>query len=341
MTCVIRSEQLRRPAAAALRILVVAGAYWLGGRIGFTERVVVDGSVVTPLWPPTGIALTALLWMGLSVWPGILIGALATIATISTVSVDALAILAGNTMAPVAAYLMLRIAGFRPALNRLRDGVALVFLGALAGMLISATAGAGTLVMGGSLAPHDFWPIWAAWWAGDAMGVLVVAPVLLVLRGAGRPVANREFWWTEAVVLALAALGVAWFATRTESALLFLVFPVLIWAALRYQLAGAAPCTLLVSVFAVTAATSGQGPFEGRSMLEAMALLQALNGAAALTGLLLAALVTEQRAVRRRIEEACVALADVVDQLAPGETAHLWPLPDGPHPEGGEERRRR
>ncbi|MBM9623277.1 MASE1 domain-containing protein [Streptomyces zhihengii] len=336
----IRSEQLRRPAAAALRILAVAGAYWLGGRIGFTERVVVDGSVVTPLWPPTGIALAALLWMGLSVWPGIVIGALATIATISSVSVDALAILAGNTLAPVAAYLMLRIADFRPALDRLRDGVALVFLGALAGMLISATAGAGTLVMSGSLAPDDFWPIWAAWWAGDAMGVLVVTPMLLVLRSAGRPAANRDFWWTEAVVLALVTFAVAWFATRTESALLFLVFPVLIWAALRYQLAGSAPCTLVVSVLAVTAATSGQGPFEGRSMLETMALLQALNGAAALTGLLLGALVTEQRAVRRRIEEACVALADVVDQLAPGETAHLWPLPGGPYPERGEERRR-
>ncbi|QNP61813.1 MASE1 domain-containing protein [Streptomyces genisteinicus] len=330
----IASEQLRRPAAAALRILVVAGAYWLGGRIGFTERVVVDGAIVTPLWPPTGIALTALLWLGLSAWPGILIGAVATIATINTVSTDSLGILAGNTLAPVTAYLMLRAVNFRPALDRLRDGVLLVFLGALGGMLISATAGAGTLLANGALAGQDFWPIWAAWWAGDAMGVLVVTPLLLVLRSAGRPVAGRDFWWTEAVALAVVTVGVAWFATRTESALLFLVFPVLIWAALRYQLAGSAPCTLLVSVFAVTAATSGQGPFEGRSMLEAMALLQALNGAAALTGLLLGALVTEQLAVRRRIEEACVALADVVDQLAPGETAHLWPLPGGPRTQG-------
>ncbi|TXS52862.1 MASE1 domain-containing protein [Streptomyces sp. t39] len=336
----IGSEQLRRPAAAALRILVVAGAYWLGGRIGFTERVIVDGSVVTPLWPPTGIALTALLWRGISVWPGILIGALATIATIGTVSVEALAILAGNTLAPVSAYLMLRIAGFRPALDRLRDGVALVFLGALAGMTISATAGAGTLVVSGSLAAHDFWTIWAAWWAGDAMGVLVVTPMLLVLRSTVRPEVKREFFWTEAVVLAVVAFAVAWAATRTESSLLFLVFPVLIWAALRYQLAGSAPCTLLISVLAVTAATSGQGPFEDRSMLETMALLQALNGACALTGLLLGALVTEQLAVRRRIEEACVALAGVVDQLAPGETAHLWPLPGGPSSEGEEPLRR-
>lgn len=127
----------------------------------------------------------------------------------------------------------------------------------------------------------------------------------------------------------MTAAAVALVVTRIELSLLFLVFPVLIWAALRFQLPGAAPCALLISVLAISAATSGVGPFAGRSLLELMVVLQGLNGCAALTGLLLAAIVTEQIGIRRRVEQACAALAEVVDQLAPGETAHLWPVVEG------------
>ncbi|MFF8842182.1 MASE1 domain-containing protein [Streptomyces sp. NPDC015127] len=324
-----RSEHLRRPAAALLRMLAVAAAYWAGGQIGLLQQVVVEGAVVTPLWPPTGIALSCLLWMGARVWPGIAVGVLAVIATIDTVDFSTTGLLVGNTAAPVAAYLMLRRIDFRPELDRLRDGLALVFLGALGGMLISATFGGLTLVWSGSLPLGEFWSVWSAWWAGDAMGVLVITPLLLVLRRARLPRDTRPYWWTEAVALSLASAGVALVVTRIELSLLFLVFPVLIWAALRFQLPGSAPCALLISVLAISAATAGAGPFAGRTLLELMVILQALNGCAALTALLLAAIVTEQIGIRRRIEQACSALAEVVDQLAPGETAHLWPVVDG------------
>lgn len=329
MSCVVRSVKIRGPAAAVLRVLAVAAAYWAGGRIGLLQQVVVEGAVVTPLWPPTGIALACLLWMGARVWPGIALGALLTIATIDTVGPATLGILAGNTLAPLAAYLMLRRVGFHPGLDRLRDGLALVFLGALGGMLVSATFGACTLVLSGSLPLGEFWPVWSAWWAGDAMGVLVITPLLLVLRRAHLPRDIRAWWWTEAAALALVSVAVTLLATRVSVSLLFLVFPMLIWAALRFQLAGSVPCAVLISVLAISAATEGTGPFTDRSMLEIMVVLQALNGCAALTGLLLASIVTEQIAVRRRIEDACAALAEVVEQLAPGDAAHLWtPLDD-------------
>ncbi|UYQ60371.1 MASE1 domain-containing protein [Streptomyces peucetius] len=325
----VRSEKVRPRAAALLRILAVAGAYWAGGRIGLLQQVVIEGAVVTPLWPPTGIALSCLLWAGAGVWPGIALGALLSIATIDTVDPAAVGILAGNTLAPLCAYLMLRRIGFHTRLDRLRDGLALVFLGALGGMLVSATLGAGTLVLSGSLPLGEFWPVWSAWWAGDAMGVLVITPLLLVLRRARLPRDTRAWWWTEAAALSVTAVAVTLVATRADLSLLFLVFPVLIWAALRFQLPGSAPCALLISVLAISAATDDSGVFDDHGMLKAMVVLQALNGSAALTGLLLAAIVAEQNAVRRKIELACSALAEVVDQIAPGETAHLWPPPDG------------
>ncbi|MFF9481756.1 MASE1 domain-containing protein [Streptomyces sp. NPDC014733] len=312
-------------AADALKVLALAVAYFVGARIGLLEQVVIDGTVVTPMWPPTGIALSCLLVFGLRTWPGILLGTFFVIAGIGPVDAGILGNLAGNTLAPVCAALLLRRAGFRTELDRLRDGVALVVLGALAGMLVSATFGAGNQVLIGHLPAAQFWPAWAAWWAGDAMGVLIVTPLLLVAWHAGLPRAIRPARAVEAAALLLAAVGVGLLCTRSSLSLLFLVFPLIVWAAVRFQLAGAAPVALIVSVLAIAAANDRAGPFAGHSFLLVMVNLQALNGAAALTALLLAALVAEQNAVREKVEDACRELAEVVDRLAPGEAAHRWP----------------
>lgn len=313
---VVRTLEWRRSCAALLPVLGVAAVYYATGRLGLLRQVVVAGAVVTPLWPPTGIAVAALLWFGLRVWPGIALGTYLAIEGISAFRPADLGIVAGNVLAPVCALLLLRAAGFRPELDRLRDGLALVFLGGLVPMLISATAGAWTLVLTGNLPMESFWPTWSAWWAGDAMGVLLVTPLLLALRGAGLP--RDPYRMAEAAAMMAATAAATVLATHSTLSLLFLVFPLIIWAAVRFQLAGAAPCALLVSVLSIWAATDHVGPFTGRSLLELMVNLQALNGAAALTGLLLAALVTEQNNVRLKIEEACEELAEVVAQLSPG-----------------------
>ncbi|MGW1887475.1 MASE1 domain-containing protein [Streptomyces sp. NPDC001970] len=324
----VRTRELRHTGAVVLLMLSVAAAYYVAGRLGLTLQVVVEGAVVTPLWPPTGIALAALIWFGLRIWPGIALGTFLLILALGPIRSFAIGVLAGNCLAPVCAYLMLRRAGFREELDRLKDGLALVFLGAFAGMLISATIGTGALVLAGMLAPGSFWPIWSAWWAGDAMGVLVVTPLLLVARKVRWPLALRPARCAEAVLLLLSVAAVTFVTTTSSLAVLFLVFPLLIWAALRFQLPGAAPCVLVVSVLAISAATDRAGPFAGHSLLEVMGTLQALNASAALTGLLLSAIVTEQYTVRRKIELACAELAEVVDRLSPGTAVRRWPPDD-------------
>ncbi|WP_327173585.1 MASE1 domain-containing protein [Streptomyces sp. NBC_01336] len=320
----IHSEKNRRRAMTLLRILAVAGAYYVAADLGLLRQVTVHGAVVTPLWPPTGIALGALLSMGLRVWPGISLGSLLVIATLNgSVSASTALVVAGNTLAPVCAFLLLRSAGFRPELARLRDGVVLVFLGAMTGMAISASTGTAVLLADGKLPASGFWPVWAAWWAGDVMGVLVITPLLLVLRRLRMPRLTDR--WVEGTALLVVAVPGTLLATRSSLSMLYLVFPILIWAALRFQLAGSAPCALLISVLAVVAGTDRVGPFEDHTMLEIMVNLTVLNGAVALTALLLAALVAEQQTVRHRIERACEELADLVDQLAPGRSAAAWP----------------
>lgn len=308
-----------RGAAGWLRllalVLVIAVCYYAGGRLGLVWQVSVESAVVTPFWPPTGIAVSALLLFGFRVLPGVTLGSLLVVAEMGSLNPTTVGFIVGNTLAPSVAYLLLRRTGFRIELDRLRDGASLVFLGALAGMLISATSGTGMLLANDNLRSEEFWPVWSAWWAGDAVGVLVVTPLLLTVRGMRLP---RGWPQTlEVVALLVGTVLVAVIATRSPLNLLFLVFPLLTWAALRFQLAGAAWCTCIVSVAATAAATDQVGPFARDSLIEGMISLQALNGAAALTALLLAAVTAEKRNTQIKIEQACVELAEMVDQLTP------------------------
>ncbi|NUL06185.1 MASE1 domain-containing protein [Streptomyces lunaelactis] len=316
----MRTAEISRYGSAALWILAVAAVYYGAARLGLLQQLV--RGQVTPLWPPTGVALAGLFVFGLRIWPGIALGALLVNASLGPSVLAVLAIAAGNTLAPVCAYLLLRRAQFREELDRLRDVLALVFLGALAGMLISSTAGSGVLVLAGALDASEFWPTWSVWWTGDAMGVLVVTPFLLVLRRARWPHSTGIGRWIEAAALVVGTILVTILATSTTgSTLLFLTFPLLIWAAFRFQLAGAAPCALAVSTLTILAAAREDGPFAGRDLFTNMVTLQAFNGAAALTALLLAAVITERNETHEEIKRVCSRLAEMVAGVEPHERA--------------------
>ncbi|WP_405865001.1 MULTISPECIES: MASE1 domain-containing protein [unclassified Streptomyces] len=331
MAAVVGIQDLRRPAVFALQTLAVAACYYAAGKLGLLRQLVVEDAVVTPIWPPTGVAVACLVLFGLRTWPGIALGALLVVMSISSLQPAVIGTLVGNTAAPVCAYYMLRKVGFRTDLARLRDGVALVFLGALTATLVSATVGAGVLVLTGKLAGESFWLVWSAWWAGDAMGVLIVTPVLLVLYGARRiPYALR---WKEAVGLTVASCVLVPIVTHSDVSVLFLIYPLLIWAALRFQLAGSVLCALFASVMATIAATDQTGPFAGLTRIEVMIKLQAFNGATALTALLLSAVITEQLNTRRSVEQACQELVEVLEHLTAGES------PQGRPPVDADDRR--
>ncbi|PAZ14087.1 hypothetical protein CLM62_21835 [Streptomyces sp. SA15] len=317
MNVAARSARLQPYAAEGLRLAAIAAVYYVSAKIGLQQELV--RGQVTPFWPPTGIAVVVLLLWGLRRWPGIALGAFLVNVALGPSILPVLAITAGNTLAPVCACLLLRRVGFRTALDRLQDALALVFLGALSGMLISATIGTGVLVASEALAADDFWPTWSVWWTGDAMGVLVIAPLLLAVRTARWPRDAPVLRWAEVVALLGGTAAVSAAATHTSISLLFLVVPFLIWAALRFQLAGAAPCVLITSVIAVHAGAVGSGPFAGRDLLAKMVVLQAFNGTVSLTALLLSAIIAERNRTFRQIEEACERLSEALSRLAPDE----------------------
>ncbi|MFD1148919.1 MASE1 domain-containing protein [Saccharothrix hoggarensis] len=306
----------------AAHLLVVAACYYVGARLGLLQALVNDQ--VTPLWPPTGVAVLALVLGGLRMWPGIAVGAFVVNATLGELGTTVL-IGAGNTLAPVAAYLLLRRVGFRAELDRTRDALALVFVGAFAGMAVSATVGSGALLATGAITRGDFWSTWTVWWTGDALGVLVFVPLVLALRTLRRrPRPTRR--WLEAAALVGSTAVVMAVATTHDLRLMYLVFPFLIWAALRFQHAGTAPCALIAATLAARGAAMASGPFAGLDLVVRMVTLQAFNGTVVLTALLLSAAIAERNAARAAIERTVAQLADVVSQYQPlllGEGAGL------------------
>ncbi|MFD9404550.1 MASE1 domain-containing protein [Streptomyces sp. NPDC060011] len=329
MARVVGTHELRRLAVLALQTLAIAACYYGAGRLGLVRRLSVDGAVFTPIWPPTGVAVAVLLILGIRAWLGIALGALLVVLSLSSfssITPSVIGIVAGNTIAPVCAYLLLRKVRFRNDLSRLRDGLALVFLAALGSMTISATSGVGILIATGKLAWGDFWPVWLAWWVGDAMGVLIITPVLLMAYSLRRPLNLSR--WKEAVLLLAAVCVIVPYATRSSLSLLYLVYPLLIWAALRFELAGSMVCALFASVLATIAATDHAGPFVDLSNTSVMIKLQAFNGSMALTALLLSAVITEQRNTRRSVERACQELVQVLEHLTAGNPPPRPPPPD-------------
>ncbi|MGW0703048.1 MASE1 domain-containing protein [Streptomyces sp. NPDC002867] len=241
--------------------------YYASGKLGLLQQVV--RGQVTPLWPPMGIALASLLLIGPRVRPGIALGAFLVNVSLGPSIPAVLAITTGNTLVPLCSYALLRRTGFGTQMNRLQDALALVFLGAPTGMLISATVGSSILSLAHALPAGGFWPTWWAWWTGDAMGVLLITPVLLVLRSARRSKNAPPSRWGEGALLVAATIGVGVLATA-PAPLIFLAFPLLTWAAFRFQRAGATPCALAMSTFAIFAAISGTGPFAGHTLLTKM-----------------------------------------------------------------------
>src|SRR5262249_10873889 len=146
----------------------------------------------------------------------------------------------GNTLAAVLGAGLLRsLTGFGAALERLRDVLGLVFLAAGASTAVAATVGTTSLCLGGVHQWAALGPLWRTWWLGDAMGNLVMAPVLLTWAAAPRADWPRR-QTAEAALLLFGLGAVSAFVFLGGSGhgpghpLEYTLFPFVIWAALRF-----------------------------------------------------------------------------------------------------------
>ena len=148
-----------------------------------------------------------------------------------------------------------------PAAARSAPGRARIVVAALVSTMVSATIRATVLLTSGVIVGDEYLGAWSVWWAGDAMGIVVVLLMLTTIREQPVPHGWRVL---EAIVLAAVLVVISSLIVATDLPVAFLVFPVLGWAAWRFQQLGATPAALLVSVFATWAAAEDGGRFEAR-----------------------------------------------------------------------------
>lgn len=301
-------------ARALVSFALVAGAYAGTAKLGI--ELPVSHGVITPVWAPSGIALAALLLLGVRYWPAVAVGAFAANATSGATVAVALGITVGNTLAAVAGALLVRRLGFTPALDRVRSVLALVVGGALLSPVLSATNGVAVLTLGDAT-EDSFGTAWLLWWFGDAIGDLMVAPAILVLYASRHlrpsPLRLAEGLGALAAVAGVSAIVFLAGAWRYP----YVIFPFLLWATLRFRQVGAATSSFVVGVLGTWGAVEGTVPLGGATATERVQLAQALFAVVAVSILIVGATLAEREAAR-------AALAATASRLAEAQAlAHI------------------
>jgi PAS domain S-box-containing protein len=281
--------------------VVLALVYYGAARLGL--RYASIGQSISLVWPPTGIAFAALVLLGKRYWPGVALGAFLANAATPVPLAAVAGIATGNTLeALLAAFLLSRVAGFRPNLEHGPSVRALILQSAPLGALVSAVVGVTSLWAAGQLPNETLGTALPVWWAGDLLGALVVAPLILSWTTHHKTSrATRGIFEILALCIGTAAaveIAVGRFITPPVIRSVeypFLLFPFVIWAALRFGARGVSLLTFVLSVVAVSHTVHGGGPFLSATPVNTMFAITAYLSVVAITGLSLAAAVTFER----------------------------------------------
>lgn len=287
-------------------ILGVATVYFYSGKLGLSLALVhVDASAV---WPPTGLALAALLLGGYRLWPAIFIGSFLVDMTTQGLWASSVGIATGDTLeALVGAALVRRLAGGLNCFERSRTAFRFVLLAAMISTMISATVGVISLGLLKEASWAHCWTVWSTWWIGNMTSDLLIAPLLLIW-GSQRPPRWKAARLAEGVLLALTLVsvgGVVFLGGNPFAAteqLEYLTIPPLLWAAFRFGMHGATAAAVTTSGLALWGTLHRMGPFLTADPNETLLLLQTFTGVVTATVLVLAAVISERARFQSRLE---------------------------------------
>jgi PAS domain S-box-containing protein len=284
---------------AAYLPLAILGLQW--ARIGGA------GSAV---WPAFGISLAGLLLAGWRLWPAIFLGRFAASLIIGMQQPlwAELAIAGANAAADtLAVYFLARFSRFDAGLRQGED-VLWLALGVAGSAAVSATLGALILTASSDLSPAQAASVWGGWWFGNLVAGLTIAPLILSWWRAGVRDLSPSRWLHLAACLGATAL-LSWLVfhpTAVPWLLSWHVFPVLIWAAIAFNVRGASAALLIVCAFAIWGANLGSGPLVAVD-LDPVLSTQQFIAVTSITVLLLAAISDERRKVEAMARLAAIA----------------------------------
>ncbi len=296
----------RYGAGLILLVAVYYGAAHLGYALEFA------GPVAAILWLPVGVGVAFLYLGGLRYWPGVVLGDL-LVNNYSALPVGAaVGQTVGNLLEVlVAAVLMRRLLRRRSPLNSV-GGLTIMLVAIAAGTGVSGTIGSLSLWLGHVISAGAMPKVWRTWWLGDAAGALIVIPLALAwVRPA--PLRWNRQRVAEAGLLVAALCGASELAVRVGRPLTYVVFPTLIWAALRFGQRGATLAVAIATSFAVWGTTHEQGPFVFHSTSSSVLSTQLYIAVAALSTLCVAAVVSEREEVAARLAASGARLVEAID----------------------------
>ena len=319
--------------AAVLPLTVgVACVYYASARLGLL--LAFEKTNASPIWPPSGIALAAVLIFGYRSLPGIALGAFAAnlvvfvsnqAAGLSTVVSLSVCIAVGNTVEALSGGILVgRWIGRASPLARARS-VFIFIIAALLMCVTSSMVGAASLSLFGVVPWATFSTIWFTWWLGDVAGVLILTPLLLTWwKHRDQPRVSRTLLEAVALFTTLFALGQltfeSWWPTGILHSQVYLLIPILLWSAFRFGAREVTLAILTVSGIAIWATVRGYGPFFHEDSLNtSLLLLQSFVGVVAVTMLSLVSVLSE----RRHAGEELVAVNETLEQRVTDRTAKL------------------
>ncbi|WP_166263367.1 CHASE domain-containing protein [Marinobacter caseinilyticus] len=291
----------------AVSVPLLALLYFLTAH--FSLKLAFAATNVSPVWPPSGLAVAALIILGVRAWPAITLGAF--IANMVSFSSDAGvsapmvmtsgAIAIGNTLEALAgAMLIKRLWAASEPFDRVANAFRFVVI-AIGVCLISAAIGSLALMIGGFAPMSAMKTILLTWWLGDVAGVFMLTPLLLAWA---RPLRARPTA-ANAVSLVLLVVAVATVSfmvfsdwgrvDRVDRLLVFLYLPCIAYAAYSLGLRGVSLLVPSVVAIAVSATLAGVGPFIFGTVNASLIALDSFILLWVVCGLVLAADVSERR----------------------------------------------
>jgi len=291
------------PAIGALALI-----YFVAGKLSLQLAFLHKSA--SPVWPPAGIALAALLVLGFRVWPALFVGAfLVNLTTLGNIWTS-LGIASGNTLeALCGAWLVNRFAGGARVFDRPQD-VFKFALAALIGTTVSPTFGVSSLAAGGFAQWSSYWPVWLTWWLGDASGVLVIAPLLLLwsVPATQRKWNQKQVLEVSVLLLLLVVLAETVFGgwlpiSARNYPVSFICGPIVIWTAFRFTPRETATGIFILSAIAIWGTLNGFGPFILQSENQSLLMLQLWTAALTITAMAIAAAITERNRTQVALEQ--------------------------------------
>ncbi len=257
-------------------LLLIAGLatiYFITGRLG--TLLAIPPGYSTALFPASGLALFAILRYGYKVWPGILIGSFLLNGSISLLQQNLSLIkfipiglstsFGACAEALAGAYFLYKFTKSNDPFYQIKNVFIFIVFSSGISSLIGAACGASSVIISGLSTWDKFNEIFLTWWLGDAMGVMIVTPILILSATLPSNRFHRKLL-PEGVFLFLSLIIICEvvFSNSTGSTsypLSFLPFPFLVWAVCRFDRLGAITSILLVSIISIWKTLDGYGPF--------------------------------------------------------------------------------